>query len=122
MSDSLGTVDLSHHLLDENRMLNYRLACVQRELKQRDLAALLMYDPVNIRYATDVSNMQVWGLHNPARYAFVASEGPVILFEFPSCGTPAAQADSFQERPNDMIFGSMILPIVPCVTPPNLSN
>ncbi len=44
-----------------------------------------MFDPVNIRYATDVSNMQVWSLHNPARYAFVASEGPVILFEFPGC-------------------------------------
>ena len=29
--------------------------------------------------------MQVWGLHNPARYAFVATEGPVVLFEFPDC-------------------------------------
>jgi Xaa-Pro aminopeptidase len=50
-----------------------------------DCAAGVFFDPVNIRYATDVSNMQVWGLHNPARYAFVASEGPVILFEFPGC-------------------------------------
>jgi len=26
------------------------------------------------------------------------------LFEFPTCGTPAAQAASFQERPQDMVF------------------
>ena len=29
--------------------------------------------------------MQVWCLHNPARYAFVATEGPVIVFDFHGC-------------------------------------
>ena len=42
----------------------------------------MLYDPVNIRYATDTTNMPVWTMHNAVRYAWVATEGPVIMFEF----------------------------------------
>lgn len=45
----------------------------------------LFYDPTNIRYATGTSNMQVYSLHNPCRYAFVPADGPVVLFEFKGC-------------------------------------
>ena len=57
----------------------YRLQRVRDQLRQRDVAACLLFDPINIRYATDVTNMQVWTLHNPARYLFVPVEGPVVL-------------------------------------------
>ncbi len=60
----------------------YRLDRLRAELKSRDFAGALLYDPLNIRYATDVSNMQVWCLHNPTRYAFVATEGPLVLFDY----------------------------------------
>ena len=43
---------------------------------------LLLCDPLNIRYATDVANMQVWCLHNLTRCAFVATEGPVVLYDY----------------------------------------
>jgi len=45
----------------------------------------LFYDPINIRYATGTSNMQVYSLHNPCRYTFVPAAGPVVLFEFKGC-------------------------------------
>ncbi len=60
----------------------YRLDRLRAELKRRDFAGALLCDPLNIRYATDVSNMQVWCLHNAARYCFVATEGPVVLFDY----------------------------------------
>ena len=41
--------------------------------------------PVNIRYATDSTNMQLWVAHNPTRHCFVATEGPVVLFDYFSC-------------------------------------
>ncbi|MBB1488506.1 M24 family metallopeptidase [Oceanospirillum sediminis] len=63
----------------------YRLQRVKEQLIKQDCAAVLLYDPVNIRYATDSSNMQVWTLHNFARYALVFAEGPVILWEFHNC-------------------------------------
>ena len=68
--------------VDVAAMRAYRLSRVRRELEHRDIAAAIFFDPINIRYATDSSNMQVWTLHNPARYVLVTASGPVILWEF----------------------------------------
>ena len=65
--------------LDEVR--TYRLNRVREELRHRDYAAIVLYDPLNIRYATDVCNMQIWCMHNENRYVFVPADGPVVLFE-----------------------------------------
>jgi Xaa-Pro dipeptidase len=66
-------------------MRNYRLERIRAELKRRDYAGALLYDPINIRYATDSTNMQLWVAHNPTRHCFVATEGPVVLFDYFSC-------------------------------------
>lgn len=62
-----------------------RLARLREQLARFNCGAGLFYDPINIRYATGTSNMQVYSLHNPCRYVFVATDGPVILFEFSGC-------------------------------------
>lgn len=66
-------------------MRHYRLDRIRKQLRQRDFAGALLYDPLNIRYATDTSNMQIWCMHNAVRYCFVATEGPVVLFDFHNC-------------------------------------
>ena len=66
--------------LDEVRL--YRLGRVREQLRQRDLAAIVLYDQINARYATDATNMQLWCSHNDARYVLVPAEGPVVLFDF----------------------------------------
>ena len=71
--------------VDKAALRQYRLRRVQQELRRRDIAATVLYDPINIRYVTDVSNMQVYSLHNPCRYVFVAADGPVVLFDFKGC-------------------------------------
>ncbi len=63
----------------------YRLARIRAELKKRDLTGIVVYDPLNVRYATDSTDMQLWCTHNPVRYAYVATEGPVILWDFHNC-------------------------------------
>ena len=63
-----------------------RLDKLRAALKARDLAGILLYDPVNLRYATDCRNMAVWTLHNAARYAWISTEGPVVVFDFHGCG------------------------------------
>ena len=63
----------------------YRLARIRAQLLEHDCAAMLLYDPINIRYALDVSNMQVWTAHNAIRYALIFAEGPAIMFEFTGC-------------------------------------
>jgi Xaa-Pro aminopeptidase len=63
----------------------YRLQRVQQMLRERNLTAILLFDPLNIRYATDSTNMQLWTMHDAARYCFVAAEGPVIVFDYHEC-------------------------------------
>lgn len=62
----------------------YRLARVQEQLRRNRCAAILLYDPVNIRYATDTSNMQVWAARNPARYVMVFADARIVAWEFHS--------------------------------------
>lgn len=68
-----------------DRARRYRLQRLRDQMLKADCAALLLYDPCNIRYAFDCSNMQVWTLHNPMRYALILAGGPAIMFEFKGC-------------------------------------
>ena len=63
----------------------YRLSRIRERLVQHDCAAILLYDPVNIRYALDAPNMQLWTLHNAIRYALIFADSPAIMFEFLHC-------------------------------------
>ena len=62
----------------------HRCQQISRWLSEVDCEALLLTDPVNIRYATGTRNMQVWTMHNLLRYALVFAEGKPVLFESPS--------------------------------------
>ncbi len=76
------------HKLDQaelRTLRRYRLARVREQLAKHDVAGAVLFDPINIRYAIDSSNMQVWTLHNPHRYVFVATEGPVVVFDGAQC-------------------------------------
>ena len=63
----------------------YRLGRLRQRLQAHDCVAALLYDPINIRYALDAPNMQVWTAHNAYRYALIFANGPAILFEFSHC-------------------------------------
>lgn len=83
---------------DMNIMRSYRLERVRAELRKRDYAGCILFDPLNIRYATDATNMQVWCMHDAVRYAFVATEGPVVLFDFARCEHLTDHLDLITER------------------------
>ncbi|MER9883213.1 dimethylsulfonioproprionate lyase DddP [Mesorhizobium sp. M0118] len=68
------------------RMRKTRLDRIVQQLRQRDYAGVLCFDPINIRYATDASNMQIWIMHNPSRAAFISADGYVVLWDFHRCG------------------------------------
>ena len=71
---------VDHTALDSGRMKRLRTA-----IADAGCDSGLFYDPINIRYATGTSNMQVYSLHNACRYVFVPVAGPVVLFEFKGC-------------------------------------
>jgi Xaa-Pro dipeptidase len=64
------------------RVRAYRHGRIKQKLAEHDCAAILVYDPLNIRYATDCSDMQIWTMHNPSRYALIFADGPTICFEY----------------------------------------
>ncbi|MDJ0778577.1 MAG: Xaa-Pro peptidase family protein [Gammaproteobacteria bacterium] len=68
-----------------NAMREFRLQRLVAELQRQDYGGIVLFDPLNIRYATDTTNMQLWITHNPARACFVAASGYVVLFDFHSC-------------------------------------
>jgi Xaa-Pro aminopeptidase len=60
----------------------FRKARVVAQLKKHDCAAIILYDPCNIRHAIDACNTQVWMLHNPSHYAVVCADGHAVDFEY----------------------------------------
>jgi Xaa-Pro aminopeptidase len=71
--------------IDARAVRRYRLGRVRAEMAARGIAALILTDPVNIRYACGARNMQVFTARNgPARYLLVTG-ALVILYEFTGC-------------------------------------
>ncbi|MBC8365018.1 MAG: aminopeptidase P family protein [Actinobacteria bacterium] len=72
-------------LPDLDAMQRYRVGRIREQLTARDLAGALLFDPMNLMYATHAPNMQLWFLHNEARWLWVPTEGPIVLFDYPAC-------------------------------------
>jgi Xaa-Pro aminopeptidase len=66
-----------------DNMRMYRLNRVKKQLLQNDIGACILFDPINIRYATDARNMSMFTMHTLARYVFIPASGPVFLFDYP---------------------------------------
>jgi Xaa-Pro dipeptidase len=72
-------------VIDLSRLRQYRLQRVRDEMARLDIAACVLSDPVSIRYATDLRNMQVFTARNaPSRYLLLTADRS-ILYEFPGC-------------------------------------
>ncbi|WP_346895652.1 Xaa-Pro peptidase family protein [uncultured Roseibium sp.] len=63
----------------------YRQARVRAEMALRNIDAVILSDPVNIRYATGTRNMQVFSMRNAASRYLLLTADRSILFEFTGC-------------------------------------
>ena len=71
--------------IDMRAVRLYRLSRVREEMKKREIGALIVSDPVNIRYTTGTRNMQIFSSRNtPSRYLLV-THARTILYEFTGC-------------------------------------
>lgn len=90
-------IDHTRATLDFGKLRSYRLERVRAQLRRHDYGGCVLFDPLNLRYTTDCRNMAVWTLHNAVRYAFIATEGPVVLFDFHNCEHLSAHLDLIDE-------------------------
>ncbi len=67
------------------------------QLERFGYDGIVLMDPMNIRYATDTTNMQVWVMHNGARYAWVGADGHVILWDYYGCEYLAGHTEVVDE-------------------------
>jgi Xaa-Pro dipeptidase len=88
---------MTGEVFDPARLRRGRLERLRAELVRQDLAACVLVDPVNIRYATGARNMELFHRRNPSRYLFLPAEGPVVLFEYPGCHHLAADLETIDE-------------------------
>ena len=69
---------------DLARMRWYRWERLTQHVVARDFGALLMFDPLNIRYATDSTNMQLWNTHNLFRAVLLCADGHMVIWDYKS--------------------------------------
>jgi Xaa-Pro aminopeptidase len=86
------------HQIDMAALRRYRLERVRQKLIAADYGACVLFDPINIRYATGTRNMQVFCMHHADRYVFVPAEGPVVLFDGYMAKHPIDASETVDER------------------------
>ncbi len=69
-------------LPDLQAMRRYRWERLTRHVVDRDYAGILLFDPLNIRYASDSTNMQLWNTHNPFRALLLCADGYMVIWDY----------------------------------------
>ena len=64
------------------RMREFRWNRLTQALAKRDWGGILLFDPLNIRYATDSTNMQLWNTHNPFRALLLCADGYMVMWDY----------------------------------------
>jgi Xaa-Pro aminopeptidase len=72
--------------VDAPRLRAYRLHRVREQMRRAECAACILFNPINIRYATGTRRSAIYTMHSPARYAVVTADGPVIVFDYHNAG------------------------------------
>ena len=92
--DVVGTqvVDFEERI-DVRRLRLERIGRIQAELGRAGLGGLLLFDPINVRYATGTRNFETFFLHLKGRHALIPQEGKPILFMPSVTETPVLGED-----------------------------
>ena len=69
-------------LPDLSRVREYRWQRLVDQVVACDVGALLVFDPLNIRYASDSTNMQLWNAHDPFRALLVCADGYMVMYDY----------------------------------------
>ena len=64
------------------KMRAFRWKRLTQSVIDRDYGGVLMFDPLNIRYATDSTNLQLWNAHNPFRAVLVCADGYMVIWDY----------------------------------------
>ena len=93
---------------DPRELRRRRLERTRAMLRETGMAAVVLFEPNNQRYATGSRNMFGYFLRNSTRYVYVPVEGPVILFEYPGSAHVSMQLETIdQARTSKVVWSSV---------------
>ena len=95
--------------IDEAAIRAFRAERIRDELRRQDREAVLVTDPINLRYATGTRNMQVWTMHNIVRYALVFAHGRTVLFDLATGRHLSAGLESVSDIRTSISFDYMLV-------------
>ena len=104
-----GAMEYSEPPVDLDVVRRYRVGRIREKLKEMEYAGILLFNPINCRYACDATNMQVWCSHYETRCVFVAADGPLILFDYgnyPHVAEGIPTIDEYRVNPSFYYFAA----------------
>lgn len=90
-------------VIDVPRMRTYRQNRLRAQIERLGLGAVILTDPLSIRYATGVRNCALFQMHIHTGYLFVPAEGPVIYFDCEPGRRTGAQLETIDEIRDDLL-------------------
>ncbi len=69
-------------LPDLQAVRRYRWNRLTQHIVDRNYGELLIFDLLNIRYAADSTNMQLWNSYNPFRAVLICADGYMVIWHY----------------------------------------
>ncbi|NBB84180.1 MAG: M24 family metallopeptidase [Alphaproteobacteria bacterium] len=103
-----GVTDSMPAGFDPKTLRAGRLARLRAMMREDGLAACVLFEPYNQRYATGSRNMFGYFLRNSTRYLYVPVEGPVILFEYPGSAHVSTWLETIDEARTSKVVWTQV--------------
>lgn len=103
-----GNADSIPRAFDPVTLRAGRLERLRAMMAEAELAAVVLFDPNNQRYATGSRNMFGYFLRNSTRYIYVPLAGPVILFEYPGSAHVSTHLETIDEARTSKVVWTQV--------------
>lgn len=90
-------------MIDVPRMRRYRQNRLREQIRAQELDAIILIEPLSIRYATGVRNCTLFQMHIQAGYLFIPAEGPVVYFDSEPGRNTGSQLETIDEIRDDIL-------------------
>ena len=90
-------------LIDVPRMRAYRKSRLRGQARAHGLDALILLEPLSIRYATGVRNCALFQMHVAAGYLFLPADGPTIYFDSDPGRATGGRLETIDEVRDDLL-------------------
>lgn len=90
-------------MIDVPRMRRYRQNRLREQIVALGFDAIVLVEPLSIRYATGVRNCTLFQMHIQAGYLFIPANGPVVYFDSEPGRNTGAALETIDEIRDDML-------------------